>query len=87
MNPFHDARLDEDGNLVGPGARGDPLPPLPRWYVTNPRTGAIRRVPGDAESTARRVAWSQWYGTPIGDRDEAESAALEAVAAETRPRP
>ena len=87
MNSFHDARLDEDGNLVGPGARGDPLPPLPRWYVTNPRTGATRRVPDDAESTARRVAGSQWYGTPIGDRDEAESAALEVVAAETRPRP
>lgn len=87
MNPFHDARLDEHGNLVDPGACGDPQPPLPRWYVTSPRTGATRRVPDDAESTARRVAWSQWYGTPIGDRDEAESAALEAVPAETRPRP
>lgn len=87
MNRFYDARLDEDGKLVDPGACGDPQPRLPRWYVTIPRTGAIGRVPGDAESTARRVAWSPGYGTPIGDRDEAESAALEAVPAETRPRP
>ena len=87
MNRFYDARLDEDGKLVDPGACGDPQPPLPRWDVTNSRTGATRRVAGDAESTVRRVAWSQWYGTPIGDRDEAESAALEVVAAETRPRP
>ena len=85
MRRFHAARFDDQGDLADPGA--DPQPPLPRWYVTNPRTGATQLVEGDAESTARWVAWSQWYGTPIGDRDEAESAALELVAAETRPRP
>ena len=85
MRRFHAARFDDQGDLADPGA--DPQPPLPRWYVTNPRTGATQLVEGDAESTARWVAWSQWYGTPIDDRDEAEYGALEVVPAETRPRP
>ena len=87
MHRFHDARFDDQRDQAAPGACGDPQPPLPQWYVTNPRTGATQLVEGDAESTARWVAWSQWYGTPIDDRDEAEYAALEVVPAETRPRP
>ena len=39
-------------------------------------------VEGDAESTARRVAWPQWYATPVGDRDEAHYAALEVLSAD-----
>ena len=87
MHRFDDARFDGQGDLAGPGACAGPQPPLPRWYVTNPRTGATQLVEGDAESTARWVAWSQWYGTAVGERDEAEYAALEVVPAETRPRP
>ena len=79
---FYDARLDDEGNLVDPEAYGDPQPPLPRWYVTDPRTGSTQLVEGDAESTARCVAWSQWYATPVGDRDEAHYAALEVLSAD-----
>ena len=81
-SPFYDARLDDEGNLVDPEAYGDPQPPLPRWYVTDPRTGSTQLIAGDAESTARWVAWSQCYGTPVGDRDEAHYAALEVLSAD-----
>ena len=87
MNRFRAARLDAQGKPVDPRVCGDSQPPRPQWYVTSPRTGATHRVAGDAENTARQVAWSQWYGTPIGDSDEPEYAALEVVPAETRPRP
>ena len=60
---FYDSRLDDEGNLVDPGAYGDAQPPMPAWYVTDPSTGATLRVEADAESTARWVAWSQWYGS------------------------
>ena len=55
--------------------------PEPQWYVTDPRTRLTQLVEGDAASTARWVAWSQWYGTSIGDRDEAHYAALEVIPA------
>ena len=61
----------------------------PTWYVTDPHTAAVQTVEADAESTARWVAWSAWYGSSarINDRDDAHYAALDVIAAdETPPR-
>ena len=77
---FYDARLDAERDLVDPTAYGDSEPGLPSWYVTDPRTGATQLVEADAESTARWVAWSQWYGTgPRTDDEDLHYAALDVI--------
>ena len=58
----------------------------PTWYVTDPHTAAVQTVEADAESTARWVAWSAWYGSArIDDRDDAHYAALDVIPAEETP--
>lgn len=52
------------------------------WYVTDPSTGLIQYVEADAECTARWIAWRRWRGAmPADEREEAEYAVLEVVAA------
>ncbi len=55
----------------------------PTWYVSDPHTAAVQRVEADAESTARWVAWTVWYGSaPIDARDDAHYAALDIIPAD-----
>ena len=50
--------------------------------VTDPSTNLTQYVEADAECTARWLAWSRWRGSaPADERDEAEYAALEVIAA------
>ena len=61
-------------------------PAEPRWYVTDPGTGATMRVEADAKSTARWVAWSQWYGAmPSDENADRHYAALEVIPLEKNP--
>ena len=55
----------------------------PAWYVTDPHDRRlVQTVEADAESTARWVAWTAWYGSSarIDDRDDAHYAALDVIA-------
>lgn len=67
---IHDIRRNEQGNLGDPVIYSDHEPELPAWYVTDPRSRLTQRVEADAESTARWIAWSQWYGTRHRTDDE-----------------
>ena len=61
---------------------GNPDPCSTGWYVTDPSTNLTQYVEADAECTARWVAWSRWRGAaPADERDEADYAALEVIAA------
>ena len=53
---------------------------MPTWYVTDPRTGRVKHVEADAESTARWTAWSLWYGDrPRTDDEDRHYEAVEVI--------
>ena len=79
----HEARLDREGKTTHSEARRSSEPRLPTRYVPDPRTEAVQLVEADAESAARWVAWTQWYGRPVtGERDEAHYAGLDVIPAD-----